>query len=1126
MYYATVDDGSCLIGGCTDSRLPNFDPFATHADGSCFALGGCTDAAAANFRFAANLDDGSCIYTGCADSTMLNYEPRATYAGPCVPRTKGCTFPGAINYWARANDDDGSCMIPGCTDSLAPNFSPYATFDNGECAHYITGCSDPMAVNFRPLAIVDDGSCLRVAPPPSAPSPPPLPPYPPAAPCDGFDLSVAPESDSLFLLTVAPRVWVPGRRVAASVLREGLTLAFRKGPATLIRRTDSEILLEMQDAAGDELLFFNVTKLPAFAWPIEADISIGCAWAPPSPQPQPPALPARPPPPPSAPPVIHTMELHVLLSDLNSSVNMSQVVEGMLAACEAETAGAVLDFHALVEQDANFTFARSGSWTAAELAALEAGVRKVSCAEALAAGGSCSATLVDGSPSRRLEEEEAPTNSQSAGTSAWPRSAMLEHSPLLVRRVSGRHLSEVSTAVILVSTVGLVPPTGLGPALYPDLVEEQRNARTSVTMRVSETPSFLVGGNTVLLFAVRTALTRAGLGEALDVDSVVVDRLVLPPAPPPSPPLPPAPPHGVRGCNDPAALNYESDVTIPDRPACRYRATARTGCMAPRATNYDAAARRDDGSCTFVLVGCKNSTAVNYAPDATHGEPSLCLFLDATRKDGCIIPSAINYDSYATVDDGSCRFSTRGCTNPLSLNWAPDADADDGSCVARVSGCTAPRAANYDSAANFDDGSCHNLSPPPSPPPPAAPPPPSPPVPPPSPPAPPLSPSPSPPPFCWWNLQLESCLGLSVDPVAKASSECSRRCCNDPQCTVWQWTDSTLSAVAGVCARGMPGTCNTRTWVVTDGGRRSSGPSPPYAPNAIPNAMAATQRLAQPVTPLALAILITVAVAVLCLLSVATFVLCRRRRSKVQAKAALPSHPTTRLKAGMIITGAKPPVGSQAAQFTRLRPFASRAPMPLQPPSEPVQVPPLIGLLASTGRPHHDAAGQPSPLSASLCRRRNVTRSEAELSISASSSPASSLTASLQVSPHRTEPEQNQLLSPSASAPATPFRSLSAIRSERPDDGLPLRVHDVDRSDDEIFALPSPQREVSLGTLQIAATRQPSQGTTQTSTPEAAIRDHEAEAEASANKTAGGEASALPASRGKGKTKQGKKVKA
>jgi len=84
----------------------------------------------------------------------------------------------------------------------------------------------------------------------------------------------------------------------------------------------------------------------------------------------------------------------------------------------------------------------------------------------------------------------------------------------------------------------------------------------------------------------------------------------------------------------------------------------------------------------------------------------------------------------------------------------------------------------------------------------------------------------------------------------------------------------------------------------------------------------------------------------------------------------------------------------------------------------------------------------------------------------------------------------------------------------------------VDRSDDEIFALPSPQREVSLGTLQIAATRQPSQGTTQTSTPEAAIRDHEAEAEASANKTAGGEASALPASRGKGKTKQGKKVKA
>jgi hypothetical protein len=1101
---------------------------------------------------------------------MLNYDARATYDGPCVPKTAGCTRPDAVNYWARANHDDGSCMVPGCTDPMAPNFSPNATYNNGECEHYVSGCTDPWAVNHRPLAIADDGSCLRV---PAPPTPPSLPPHPPAEPCDGFELSIRRDTDRLFSLTVTPRVWAAGRRVVVAVLRGGSTLAFRKGPATLIAASDTELLLELLDA-GDQVLHFNGTRPSGAAWPTEADLSVACAWAPPSPPPQHPSPPSPPPPPPSVPPHLHTLELYVLLSNYDSMVSMSQVLESTRAACEAEMA--VLDFDVSLEQNATFTFARNGSWMDDELGARQAQVRDVSCAEALSAGGSCAVTLEEASSGRRLEEqppknvllagssaieleEQPPSNVLLAESSAFQLSAVLEHSSPLGQRAAdaartksswletperpsghwrttalrpspsqeelpaGRRLSELSTAVILVRTAGLIPPSRLDNAQFTDLTDQQNGARVSMTLRVFGTPSFAAGASTLLLFAVRTALASAGLGDALDVDLVVVDRLVLPPAPPPSPPMAPAPPHGVQGCNDPAARNYESNVTIPDRSACRYLATARTGCMAPIATNYDAAAQREDGSCTFVYVGCKSPAAINYAPDATQDDLSQCLHVDATQVTGCLVPSALNYDSTATVDDRTCRFSKSGCTDPLSVNWAPDADADDGSCVARRSGCTAPHAVNYDSDANSDDGSCHNLSPPP----PLGLPPPSPPAPPPSPSAPPPPPSPSPPPQCWWDLQLETCPGLSIDPAARDASQCARRCCGDPQCTVWQWTDGTVSAVAGVCARGAPGLCSTNTYAAADGGRRASAPAPPYSPNAAPLTLDA-QRLAPPLTPITLGILIPLVVIALCLVCGAILVLCRRR-SKVRANAAGPRHPTTRLKAGMVITGIErtssptpATAGRQAGRSPLLRALSSRAPLPLPP-----SVHPPLDLPSPTGFAHPDAAGQPSPLTASHLRRRSAARSAAELSPSAGSSLASSQTPSLQDSPRPTLPEPN-LDAPRPFRPATPPvapppRSASAVRSEPPDGAPPLHVQDMDSSDDdEIFTLPPP---LPLGSLERTATRERSLGSASNSTPRVAPMDQVAEEEASGGRAEG--ASAAPASRGKArKTKKGKEGRA
>ncbi len=105
--------------------------------------------------------------------------------------------------------------------------------------------------------------------------------------------------------------------------------------------------------------------------------------------------------------------------------------------------------------------------------------------------------------------------------------------------------------------------------------------------------------------------------------------------------------------------------------------------------------------------------------------------------EGCIDPTACNYDATASCDDGSCTFApcTPGCTDPCSSNYDPSADGDDGSCLpydstcntdctlgditqwdattcqcelvsTSVDGCVDMNACNYDPAANCDDGSC------------------------------------------------------------------------------------------------------------------------------------------------------------------------------------------------------------------------------------------------------------------------------------------------------------------------------------------------------------------------------------------------------------------------------------
>ena len=88
---------------------------------------------------------------------------------------------------------------------------------------------------------------------------------------------------------------------------------------------------------------------------------------------------------------------------------------------------------------------------------------------------------------------------------------------------------------------------------------------------------------------------------------------------------------------------------------------------------------------------------------------------------GCQDPTATNYNSAATFEDGSCTFLVviYGCTNPEAENYQVNATHDDGRCVvindnpngtanetASIYGCMDMEANNYDDKATEDDGTC------------------------------------------------------------------------------------------------------------------------------------------------------------------------------------------------------------------------------------------------------------------------------------------------------------------------------------------------------------------------------------------------------------------------------------
>ncbi|MGB2158164.1 MAG: hypothetical protein ACPHX0_06800, partial [Flavobacteriales bacterium] len=215
---ATIDDGSCLVGGCVipiacnynadaDFQIPNSCEFDTCA--------GCMDVEACNYDEDATFDNGLCEYPpmfydcdiycindvdgddicdeleieGCIDPTNPGYDPFATDSDPSLCLVPGCTLAYACNYDADADYlAVGLCNFvdcAGCTDEAACSYDSEATISNfdlcvypemfrdcdGNCVNdfdnngicdelQIYGCMDETAANYNPDANVDNGTCI------------------------------------------------------------------------------------------------------------------------------------------------------------------------------------------------------------------------------------------------------------------------------------------------------------------------------------------------------------------------------------------------------------------------------------------------------------------------------------------------------------------------------------------------------------------------------------------------------------------------------------------------------------------------------------------------------------------------------------------------------------------------------------------------------------------------------------------------------------------------------------------------------------------------------------------------------------------------------------------------------
>ena len=177
---------------------------------------------------------------------------------------------------------------------------------------------------------------------------------------------------------------------------------------------------------------------------------------------------------------------------------------------------------------------------------------------------------------------------------------------------------------------------------------------------------------------------------------------------------------------DQVQFSYTFDGTgtyFPDGTSGGSGSSNACGCTDETASNYDASADYDDGSCEYAAPGCTDSTACNFNGDATVDDGS-CTYADAGydcdgnclndadgdgvcdefEVAGCQDDAACNYNADATDSDDSCTYADAGYD--CDGNCLNDADGDGVCDEFEVAGCQDDAACNYNADATDSDDSC------------------------------------------------------------------------------------------------------------------------------------------------------------------------------------------------------------------------------------------------------------------------------------------------------------------------------------------------------------------------------------------------------------------------------------
>jgi hypothetical protein len=127
------------------------------------------------------------------------------------------------------------------------------------------------------------------------------------------------------------------------------------------------------------------------------------------------------------------------------------------------------------------------------------------------------------------------------------------------------------------------------------------------------------------------------------------------------------------------------------------------GCTDATACNYNASATDDNATCTYPA-----QTYLNCAGNCINDTDNdgICNELEVP---GCTDPTACNYNATATEEDATCTYPEQTYLN-CDGSCINDSDSDGICNENETEGCTDPSACNYSSAATDNNGSCEYAS--------------------------------------------------------------------------------------------------------------------------------------------------------------------------------------------------------------------------------------------------------------------------------------------------------------------------------------------------------------------------------------------------------------------------------